>query len=175
MSATVIQAELPPDLLRTAQAFASKAGNTDINSLLADALQFYFITHAAPAGADANASVREQALQALAAQAESYALPGWDGYGAEPVAREAYRHTHRVLESLPAGLPMPSVGAEPDGHLTLEWYHSPSRVLSLSIGPGGELNFAALLGHTSRRTGAEVFGSELPHDLLELIHDVLAA
>ena len=175
MSATVIQAELPPELLRTAQAFASKAGNTDINALLAEALQFYFITHDAPAVEDAHSPAREQALHAIAAQAESCARPGWDGYGAEPVAPEACRHTRRVLESLPASLPMPSVGAEPDGHLTLEWYRSPSRVLSLSVGPGGELHYAALLGDTSRRTGTEVLGSGLPHDLLELIHDVHAA
>jgi hypothetical protein len=175
MNTNLIQAELPPELLRTAQAYASKTGKTDLSGLLADALHFYFITHVSPASADESATAREQALLALAVQVESCAKPGWDGYGAEPVAQEAYRHTHRVLESLPASLPMPSVGAEPDGHLTLEWYRSPSRVLSLSIGPEGELNYAALLGHNSRRTGTEVFGSELPHDLLELIHDVLAA
>jgi hypothetical protein len=69
---------------------------------------------------------------------------------------------------------MPSVGAEPDGHLTLEWYQSPKRVLSVSVGPAGELNYAALLGETSRRTGTEIFQNRVPADLLQLIHQVFA-
>lgn len=124
---------------------------------------------------DTASSACTQALQTLSELATSCARPGWDGHGAEPVTAEAHAHARRVLQGLPARLPMPSIGAEPDGHLTLEWYRSPSRVLSLSISPGGELNYAALLGDTSRRTGTEVLGSELPHDLVELISEILAA
>jgi hypothetical protein len=175
MSNSVIQAELPPDLLRTAQSFVSKDGKTDLNGLLAQALNFYFVTHTPPMDERVGASARELALHAVSTQALSCACPGWDGHGAEAVAEEACQNARRILGLLPASLPMPSIGAEPDGHLTLEWYRSPSRVLSLSVGPAGELNYAALLGETSRRTGSEVFGSELPHDLVGLIHEVLAA
>jgi hypothetical protein len=63
---------------------------------------------------------RHEVFQALAVQAEACEKPGWDGYSAEPVAVDAYRSAYRLVEQLPAGIPMPSVGAEPDGHLTLE-------------------------------------------------------
>ena len=175
MSKTFIQAELSPELVNLARSFVSQSGQTDLNGLLEEALQDFFKHHASemPDGkAQAN---RHEVFQALAAQAEACEKPGWDGYGAEPVMLDAYRVAYRLVEHLPAGIPMPSVGAEPDGHLTLEWYQSPSRVLSVSVGPAGELNYAALLGETSRRTGSEVFQNRVPGDLLQLIHQVLAA
>jgi hypothetical protein len=118
---------------------------------------------------------RDRLFQVLASQAEDCANEGWDGHGAMPVTLETYRAAYRFAESLPASAPSPSVGAEPDGHLTLEWYRNPSRVLSLSIGPEGELSYAALLGETSRRTGSERFEQEVPRDLLHLIDEVFAA
>ena len=48
----------------------------------------------------------------------------WDGYEAKPVERDTLHNTWRVLESLPLGFPAPSIGAEPDGSLTLEWHRS---------------------------------------------------
>ena len=163
MSKTFIQAELSLELVSLARSFVSQSGQTDFNGLLEEALQDFFKYH------------RHEVFQALAAQAEACEKPGWDGYGAEPVTLDAYRVAYRLVEHLPADIPMPSVGAEPDGHLTLEWYQSPSRVLSVSVGPAGELNYAALLGETSRRTGSEVFQNRVPGDLLQLIHQVLAA
>ena len=150
MSKTFIQAELSLELVSLARSFVSQSGQTDFNGLLEEALQDFFKYHGSE-------------------------KPGWDGYGAEPVTLDAYRVAYRLVEHLPADIPMPSVGAEPDGHLTLEWYQSPSRVLSVSVGPAGELNYAALLGETSRRTGSEVFQNRVPGDLLQLIHQVLAA
>ncbi len=175
MSKTSIQADLPPELVNLARSFVSQSGQTDLNGLLEQALQDFFKHHASelPDGkAQAN---RHEVFQALAAQAEACEKPGWDGYRAEPVTLDAYRCAYRLVEHLPADIPMPSVGAEPDGHLTLEWYQSPSRVLSVSVGPAGELNYAALLGETSRRTGSEVFQNRVPGDLLQLIHQVLVA
>ena len=174
MTKTLIQAELSPDLVSLARSFVDKTGQTDLSGLLEDALQDYLKSH--PFGqADAHTDAeRQRVFQALAAQAESCDKPGWDGYGAQPVSLEAYRWAYRIVETLPAGVPMPQVGAEPDGHLTLEWYRSPSRVLSVSVSPEGELNYAALLGETSRRTGSEVFQGIMPSDLLHIIHQVVA-
>lgn len=118
---------------------------------------------------------RRELLRALESQTKDCAREGWDGHGALPVTQDACHAACRFAESLPAGIPLPTVGAEPDGHLTLEWYHSPDRVLSVSIGPQGELNYAALLGETSRRTGSERFQQTVPHDLLHLIDEVFAA
>ena len=94
--------------------------------------------------------------------------PNWDGYGAEPVSEDTYRVAYHFLESLPLGTPAPSVGVEADGHLTFEWYRSPDKVLSVSIGPDGMTYFAALLGD-SRRSGTEPFYGEVSDDILKII------
>lgn len=174
MSKTVIQAELSPELVTLARNFVSKSGLTDFNGLLEEALQDFFKHHATDLPNLGTQVDRQKVFQALAAQSESCANPGWDGYGAEPVSRDSYHSAYRVVESLPSGCPMPGVGAEPDGHLTLEWYRSPNQVLSVSVSPEGELNYAALLGSTSRRTGSEVFQNNVPGDLLHLIRQVFA-
>lgn len=96
--------------------------------------------------------------------------PNWDGYGATPVANETYQLACRFLEALPLGTPAPTVGAEPDGHLTLEWHRSPRRTLSVSISPKAELHFAALLPGPSRDYGTRPFIGGVPARILELIH-----
>ena len=78
---------------------------------------------------------RDKVLEDLMAEAASCAEPGWNGYDAAVVARCTMENAIAFVEALPRGVPMPSVSAEPDGHLTLEWYRSPSWVLSLSISP----------------------------------------
>lgn len=78
----------------------------------------------------------------------------WDGYGAMPVLPEAYVQTRIFLESLELGTPPASIGAEPDGHLTLEWHHSRRRTLSVSIDSDGNLYYAVLMGRR-RQSGSE--------------------
>src|SRR5262245_7625563 len=48
----------------------------------------------------------------------------WDGYDALPVEHDTYRAAYLLIESLPLGFPRPTIGAEPDGQLTLEWHKS---------------------------------------------------
>ena len=105
---------------------------------------------------------------------EECRTPDWDGYGAEPVLEDTYRWAYRFLERLPLGTRAPSVGVEADGHLTLEWYRSPSRLLSVSITPEGVLYYAALLG-SSKRSGTEPFSGEAPAEILQIIHKLLPA
>ena len=100
---------------------------------------------------------------------------GWDGYNAMPVSESAYEFATGVVDALPLGTPAPSIGAEPDGHLTLEWYQSPHRTLSVSIGPQGALHYAALLGG-SKQYGMEPFSyGELPRPIIDLIFRVIIA
>src|SRR5438874_10505509 len=110
----------------------------------------------------------------LCSIAEECQAPNWDAQGAAPVAQETYRLAYRFLESLPFGIPAPSVGAEPDGHLTLEWHRSPRRTLSVSVSPEGDLHYAALLG-ASKAYGTEPFIGDPPKPILDLIHRVMAA
>lgn len=95
----------------------------------------------------------------------------WDGYGAAPVTPDTYLNTLRFLLALPWGTPPPAIGAEPDGHLTLEWYRTPRRTLSVSISPDGEIHFAALLG-PRRQYGTELFVNEVPEIILALVDTI---
>lgn len=95
----------------------------------------------------------------------------WDGYDAFPVTSDTYYQVEKFLRAIPRGVPMPSIGAEPDGHIALEWYRSPHRTLSVSISPDQELNFAALLG-SDKICGSTPFFGEVPKRILDLIEQV---
>ena len=99
--------------------------------------------------------------------------PNWDGYDALPVTEAAYELAFQLLESLPLSTPLPTFGAEPDGHITLEWRRSPRRTLSLSVSPEAEVHYAALLGD-SKAYGTEPFFGEAPKTIVDLIHRVMA-
>lgn len=98
----------------------------------------------------------------------------WDGYGAAPVSARTFHAAYEFLEALPLGTPAPSVGAEPDGHITLEWYHSPRRTLSISVSPECELHYAALIG-VSKVYGTGPFFGQVPKEIMDLIHRVTSA
>ena len=100
--------------------------------------------------------------------------PNWDGYEAIPLSQDALRNCYLFLESMPLGFPAPSIGAEPDGALTLEWHRSARRTLSVSVSPSDELHFAALFG-PNRVYGTEAFFGEIPESILDLIRRVYAA
>ncbi|OLE55634.1 MAG: hypothetical protein AUI36_16830, partial [Cyanobacteria bacterium 13_1_40CM_2_61_4] len=117
----------------------------------------------------------KSALNELCAVAEECKVPNWDGHGSIPVSQETYRLAYQFLESLPLGIPAPSVGAEPDGHLTLEWHRSLRRTLSVSIGPEGDAHYAALLGLRRKAYGTEPFFDEVPKVIVDLIAQVMAA
>jgi hypothetical protein len=114
----------------------------------------------------------KEVLEELYTVAEECRMPNWDGYGAEAVSQEAYSVAYRFLEELPAGFPAPSIGAEPDGCLTLEWHRTPRHTISVSASPRGELHYSALMG-PNRVYGTEVFFDEPPKAILELILRIL--
>lgn len=103
--------------------------------------------------------------------AKQCSTANWDGYEAAPVAYETFLQAKNFLEALPLGTIAPTVGAEPDGHITMEWYKSPRRTLSVSISPDGELHYAALLGH-KKRYGSEPFWGEVPDVIMDIIRQV---
>ena len=94
--------------------------------------------------------------------------PNWDGYGAQSVREETYHLAHQFLAALSLRTPVPSIGAEPDGHITAEWHRSPQRTLSVSISSDGDLHYAALLG-AERICGTETFRARMPQVLSDLI------
>jgi hypothetical protein len=114
---------------------------------------------------------REGMFEELLKTFEECREPSWDGYGAQSVREETYDLAHQFLAALPLSTPVPSIGAEPDGHITAEWYRSPQRTLSVSISPEGELHFAALLG-SAKTYGTESFIGAVPKVLADLIRRV---
>ena len=101
--------------------------------------------------------------------------PGWDGYGAEAVGIPAYNAAQRFIRSLPAGIPVPELAADPDGCINFEWHVSPRRTFVVSVHPDYRLDFAALLG-TARIHGSEpFFTTELPESIGQLVRRVYAA
>jgi hypothetical protein len=110
----------------------------------------------------------------LATVYEECRVPNWDGFQAMPVVQDTLRNAYVLLESLPLGIPSPSIGAEPDGHLTLEWHRSANRTLSVSVDGEGNLHYAALIG-PNQRFGKEAFFGESPNVILDLIRLIYAA
>ncbi len=114
---------------------------------------------------------KQPAIEELATTWAECRTPNWDGYAAFPVKESTLNYAYAVIQALPLGFPLPSVGAEPDGHLTLEWYRSPHWTISVSVSPEGVLYYAALLGNSDPR-GSEPFLGEIPQRLLILIQEV---
>jgi len=114
---------------------------------------------------------QKESLSELDRVCEECKSAGWDGYGSEAVSASARKFSKDFLLALPLGTPAPAVGAEPDGHITLEWYKSPYQTLSVSVSPEGHLHFAALMG-ASKQYGSEPFCDEMPQPILNLIYRV---
>ena len=72
------------------------------------------------------------------------------------------------IQNLPLGFPQPEVSAEPDGHINLEWYRNPRRVISVSIAPNNRLHWASLIGTESPR-GAVRYVDRIPSMILDQI------
>ena len=97
---------------------------------------------------------------------------GWDGANAKPISAETLQSAEAFLKSFPLGIESPDVGAEPDGAITLEWYKSTDKVISISINPGGWLYFAAIIG-TKKWHGVDFALFDVSEDLLGLISQVV--
>jgi len=110
-------------------------------------------------------------LEDLIKVTEECSSADWDGYGAAPITNETFWQAYHFLRALPFGFPIPSVGAEPDGHLTFEWHRSARRTLSVSASSEGDLLYAALLG-ASKAYGTEPFSEVVPKIILDLINRV---
>ena len=98
----------------------------------------------------------------------------WDGYGAKAVSIHAFAAARRFLESLPAGFPIPSISADPEGCVTFEWRKSPRRVLLVSVHPNFQVDYAAIFG-TAKQYGSEPFFTEVPESLKSIVRRVFAA
>lgn len=116
----------------------------------------------------------QKSINELKAVVAECSAANWDGYNAYPIAADTYDFARQFLQALPLYSAPTSIGAEPDGHLTLEWYKSSRWLLSLSISPEGMLYYAALFG-SSKQYGSEPFLGNVPLQILSLINRVATA
>ena len=101
---------------------------------------------------------------------------GWNGYDAVPLDEGALNAAKEFLDSLPLGLPLPSLFGDPEGLVGFEWYQSRWRTLSVLVGKDGKLYFSALLGGPgSVVDGTEVFSGEFPRILRDLVERVFGS
>jgi hypothetical protein len=97
--------------------------------------------------------------------------PDWDGYGADPVSLPVIQQVERLLGVLPADLPPPSFGAEPDGSITMEWYRRTDWVLSVSIDRTDTVHYAWRLGN-QQSCGSCGVRDQFPSQLLDVIREL---
>jgi len=90
---------------------------------------------------------------------------GWEDEDSEAVDRETLMIAKKFVESLPMAYRTPTISGEPDGHINLEWYVHPHRILTVSINPNGILHWAALIGAEDPRGSCPFYG-EMPRTLL---------
>jgi hypothetical protein len=117
-------------------------------------------------------SVRARRM-ALEEAIQSSSTANWDGYGADPVKPLSVEWTGRLLEDLPTSIPIPEIGVAPDGDIVLEWFSDRGRVLSVSVGVGGEVRFS-LRGPSSKFTGIEPYSDGIPPRLAEALAAVVS-
>ena len=74
----------------------------------------------------------------------------WDGEDAYAITDQVIGIAEKVVETLfallPTGTPAPDVIAEPDGEICISWSIDVERVISLSVGAHGKINFAGQFG-----------------------------
>lgn len=92
---------------------------------------------------------------------------------AESIEYDTCRNAVALIESLPNAYPSPAVAAEPDGHIGLEWYKNPRRILSASVSADGTVYWASLIGTEDLR-GSFHFIDEAPSTFRQCIARVMS-
>lgn len=100
--------------------------------------------------------------------ADNCANSNWDGYDAFPVENTTYFQASQFASAIPSWTLPPAVSAEPDGAISFEWYSSPRKIFSVSIGADGGLSFAGIFG-ASKVHGFEPFFDTIPSIILEYL------
>jgi len=109
--------------------------------------------------------------QALNDIFDECSIEGWDGENAVPLSKEVLRNARAFLKTLPIGIKVPVVDAEPDGAITFEWYVNQENLVSVSVGVDGFIYYAALVGIRKRHGSDPIDGND-PTELVHLIQSI---
>jgi len=92
----------------------------------------------------------------------------WDGYGAKGASLESFEHAHSFVLALPAQCLDLEVGVDPDGEFSFDWFGSRGAVLTISVGPNGQLTYAGRFG-LARAHGLEFLSEAIPKEILRCL------
>jgi hypothetical protein len=99
----------------------------------------------------------------------------WDGHGAiaisDRVIALARTVTAALFTLLPKGTPVPDIVPEADGEICISWSVETDRLLSLSIGAHGKINFAGQFGKEGGIHGWQPVDTTSPTALDESLQD----
>jgi hypothetical protein len=93
----------------------------------------------------------------------------WDGDGSKAIDILSAATAVHIINGLPLNTPLPEVGLDPDGEVSLEWHLRPRYALSVSVGRDGTLSFAGLFGE-NRLRGVEVSSDGFPPTIVAALH-----
>ena len=97
--------------------------------------------------------------------------PDWDGYGALSMDYGSLRFALAFLWLLPNHYPLPEIDMDNKGRISLEWFSTKSKRLSVSVTGTGKLIYAFLAGANSG-SGEEYIGSNVPNTILGIIRRI---
>lgn len=105
----------------------------------------------------------EETIDALKEVYNECSIEDWDGFSALPVSEDAVSDAAKLIYLLPSNMtfPMPTITADPNGEIALEWYRGSRSIFVVSVSGNSEIVYAGLYG-TNKTHGIEYFGSSLP-------------
>lgn len=80
---------------------------------------------------------------------------GWDGYDAIPIENNILSAALKYFESLSLEIPVPELSGENDGEVALEWFGRNNATMSISIGKGPDIHYAAIFPDQHKVNGTE--------------------
>ena len=85
----------------------------------------------------------------------------WDGEGALALDPKTMEFAQRLADQLPADAPAPDIAATPHGEVDFDWVLDNDLMLTVSVGPSGEIAFAGYF-HGAKLNGEEPWTGSLP-------------
>lgn len=113
---------------------------------------------------------KERLAQELSNLLDPQVVASWLGTDAKPADIGSIRAGLRFLSLLsPAVLASVEVSPDSDGAISFDWFVSQEKQLSISLGPHGELHYAAILGPIERVSGRLLIDDSIPEEIARLL------
>lgn len=127
-----------------------------LSGRLADSSQFTGAVFEAP-----HAFLLRELSEAMLLASED----GWDGHEGSSVDASSVAYALQFINYLHQGVPAPEIAIDRDGEVAFEWGNGPRNSLSVRVGRGGIINYAALIGFEPFY-GTSFFVNGIPEPIL---------